>query len=108
LCPRGRGLNSRRFFETLAAGRIPVLISDAVKLPLEGLIDYSAFTVRVPEGFVRFIHEHIDNFRDTHDLAAASRSARAAYLTYFTSRRFMDFIETSLWWSGRIKDAKLP
>lgn len=105
LCPRGRGLNSRRFFETLAAGRIPVLISDSVKLPLEGLIDYSEFTVRVPEGFVRFLNEHIDHFRETHDLATASGSARAAYLTYFSSRRFMDFIETSLWWSGRIKDA---
>lgn len=108
LCPRGRGLNSRRFFETLAAGRIPVLISDAVKLPLEGLIDYAAFTVRVPEGFVRFVNEHTDRFLESHDLGEASRGARTAYLTYFASGRFMDFLETSLWWSGRVKDARVP
>ena len=48
-CPRGAGLNSIRFFETLAAGRIPILISDNCVLPLEDQLDYSAFSLRLPE-----------------------------------------------------------
>jgi len=48
-CPRGAGLNSIRFFETLAAGRIPILISDDCVLPLADQLDYSAFSLRLPE-----------------------------------------------------------
>lgn len=48
-CPRGAGLNSIRFFETLAAGRIPILISDDCVLPLEDQINYAAFSIRLPE-----------------------------------------------------------
>ena len=41
LCPRGFGVQSIRFYETLSAGRIPILISDHYVLPLENLINYS-------------------------------------------------------------------
>jgi hypothetical protein len=36
LCPRGVASNTIRFFESLMFGRIPVLVSDDAKLPLEG------------------------------------------------------------------------
>jgi len=49
LCPKGAGTNSIRFFETMSAGRVPVLISDQVVLPFEDIIDYSQFTIRIPE-----------------------------------------------------------
>ncbi len=49
LAPRGCGLTSIRFFEAMAFGRIPVLIADEAKLPLDWLIDYDDFVVRVPE-----------------------------------------------------------
>ena len=49
LCPRGSGLNSVRFFETMAVGRIPVLISDETKLPLEDIIPYQEFVLFLPE-----------------------------------------------------------
>jgi hypothetical protein len=42
-------LNSIRFFETLAMGRIPILISDDAVLPLEDQIDYAALILRLPE-----------------------------------------------------------
>ena len=48
-CPRGAGLNSIRFFETLATGRIPILISDDCVLPLEDQLNYPAFSLRLPE-----------------------------------------------------------
>jgi hypothetical protein len=47
LCPRGNGLSSIRLFETLEAGRVPVIISDALLLP--ACVNWSACAVVVPE-----------------------------------------------------------
>lgn len=47
LCPRGDGENSIRFFETLAAGRIPVLVADTALLPLEDQISYDNCLLRI-------------------------------------------------------------
>jgi hypothetical protein len=47
LCPRGLGCSSHRLFETMALGRVPVILSDDWVEP-EGP-DWPAFSVRVPE-----------------------------------------------------------
>lgn len=47
LCPRGIGPGTLRFWESLAAGAIPVLIGDSTRLP-DG-IDWSTCILRVPE-----------------------------------------------------------
>lgn len=49
LCPRGEGTNSIRFFETLAAGRIPILVSDSCLLPYEDQIEYSSCCLKIAE-----------------------------------------------------------
>jgi len=48
LAPKGDGNFSLRFYETLSAGRIPVLIDTDCVLPLEGEINYDEVMVRVP------------------------------------------------------------
>jgi hypothetical protein len=96
LCPRGVGPTSRRLFEVLAHGRIPIHISDAARLPLESVIDYTRFMVRVPEGFVGRTGEYIDEFLSQHDLASASCLARQAYVEYFAAESFRHFVELSL------------
>ena len=51
LSPGGFAPWSYRFFESIAAGCIPVLFDDEssrVRLPFEDLIDYSRFVVRIP------------------------------------------------------------
>ena len=95
-CPRGRGLTSRRFFEVLSRGRIPVLIADAAKLPLESVIPYDTFVVRVPEGFARWTPDFIAEFRERVDLSEASRRARQAYDQWLAPRRFRELVEASL------------
>jgi len=45
VCCRGGGNFSFRFYETLAAGRIPVLTEDDISLPFEEYIDYSKIIV---------------------------------------------------------------
>ncbi len=55
LCPRGTGPSSIRFWESLQAGAIPVLIADAMVLPeIEG-INWNDCIVRISEGKVSFI-----------------------------------------------------
>lgn len=53
LCVRGDTTSSRRLFTAITLGCIPVLVADWVQLPFERLIDYSRFTVRVPESATR-------------------------------------------------------
>jgi hypothetical protein len=48
LCVRGAGNFSVRFYETLAMGRIPVLIDTDCALPLETKISWEKHIVRVP------------------------------------------------------------
>jgi len=92
LCPRGRGLNSIRFFEALRMGRIPVLISDDTKLPMEDRIDYSRFMVRMPENDISY--EYIHYWICSHDLADASKEARKVSLEWFDdSEKFIKELE---------------
>jgi len=48
LCGRGSDNYSYRFYETLAAGRIPVLIDTDCLLPMEGKIDWERLVIRIP------------------------------------------------------------
>jgi hypothetical protein len=50
LCPRGHGPSTWRLFETMRAGRVPVIVSDEW-LPPSGL-EWDRFCVRVPESEV--------------------------------------------------------
>lgn len=47
---RGAGNFSVRFYQTLAMGRIPVLIDTDCLLPLEGIIDWTQHCIRIPQG----------------------------------------------------------
>lgn len=47
LCPRGGGTSSFRLFETLALGRVPVILSDEWMPPTGP--DWSAISIRIPE-----------------------------------------------------------
>ena len=62
LCPRGYGPNSVRMYETLALGRIPIIISDGFKLPLEQQIPYKKFCIAVDESKLDQIPSIVDNF----------------------------------------------
>jgi len=94
LCPRGVASNSIRFFESLLFGRIPVLVSDDAKLPLEGLIRFEDFVVRVPEKDITRAHQYILEFLRGRSISEASRLAQAAFLDYLSSETA--FVQRSL------------
>lgn len=49
LCPRGGGLSSYRFFESLMACAVPVLFADKYTLPFQDRIDWGEIICRIPE-----------------------------------------------------------
>jgi hypothetical protein len=49
LCVRGGGNFSKRFYETLAMGRIPVLVDTDCLLPFESVLNWDDYIVRVPQ-----------------------------------------------------------
>ncbi|HZO56410.1 MAG TPA: exostosin family protein [Bryobacteraceae bacterium] len=74
LCPRGVGTSSWRLFETMKAGRVPVIISDQW-VPPEGP-SWLECSIRVPESEVMLIPETLERREvDARKLALAARKA---------------------------------
>lgn len=48
LCPKGASSYTSRVFEALFAGCVPVILSDAVRLPFDTIVDWSKFSIRWP------------------------------------------------------------
>ena len=49
LCPRGDTPSTSRFYDAIAAGCIPVVISDSFEMPFTSTIDYKGAFVKVLE-----------------------------------------------------------
>ena len=52
-CPRGFSPVTHRLFETMRAGRVPVILSDSWRPP--PLVDWDAFSIRIPEADARHL-----------------------------------------------------
>jgi len=59
LCARGAGNFSYRFYETLAAGRVPLMIDTDCVLPFADKIDWSRHCCIVPERELKNIGSHL-------------------------------------------------
>ena len=49
LCPRGDTAGSKRLYESIVAGCIPVIVSDGLELPFKRHIDWPSMSVRISE-----------------------------------------------------------
>lgn len=77
LCPRGGGLSSYRYFESIHCHSIPVLFGDAAVLPYPDL-DYSEFAVRFQEstaGVFEFVDQRLRALDAAKMTAAVSKVA---------------------------------
>lgn len=79
LCPRGIGVGSFRLFETMQAGRVPVILADEWVEP-DGP-RWKEFSIRIPESQVASIAARLEE-RDR-DWAEMARAARAAWEEWF-------------------------
>ena len=59
---------SPRLIELMLFGCVPVIVSDAYELPLARFLDWSKFSIRVPESEYENIHSYIEsaNWRELH------------------------------------------
>jgi hypothetical protein len=88
LCPRGAGVGSSRFFEVMAAGVTPVLLSDDFALPPGPAWD--RFLIRVRERDIAKLPEILEPYLAS--AAERGRLARQAFDEYFSIEREFDRI----------------
>jgi hypothetical protein len=88
LCPRGVGASSWRLFETMRAGRAPVVISDAW-VPPAG-VPWEEFSVRVAEREIGQIAARLTALEDrAHAMGAR---ARQVWDQHFSETRIFDWL----------------
>jgi len=91
LCIRGAGNYSYRFFETLAAGRVPCLIDTDCVLPFDSRIDWKKHIALVPEQNVDDAGQFLMRFHNSMDqcsFAALQEANRALFETCFEPLAF--------------------
>jgi len=88
LCPRGAGVGSSRFFEVMAAGVTPVLLSDDFALPPGPAWD--TFLIQVRERDIAKLPEILEPYLES--AAERGRLARQAFDEYFSIGREFDRI----------------
>ncbi|MEI8379564.1 MAG: exostosin family protein [Planctomycetota bacterium] len=86
LCPRGDNPSSVRFYESLAAGCIPVLLADTAQLPLQGILPWNDMIVRVPEADASVWPEYVREWtemRTSDELVQVSEHNRRTWNAWF-------------------------
>jgi Exostosin family len=92
LCPRGAGTSSIRLFETLHAGRVPVIIADQWVAP-EGP-DWAEFSIRVREEQIEQIPSLLERFES--EWRQMAFLARKTWATWFSDEVLFDRVGDSL------------
>lgn len=90
LCPRGVGCGTVRLFETMRAGRVPVVISDAW-VPSPGP-DWRTCSVRVRESQVGALPSMLEDLRNQAD--DMGEAAREAWRRWFSLEQAFDTLST--------------
>ncbi|NKB65279.1 MAG: hypothetical protein GKR95_25325 [Gammaproteobacteria bacterium] len=86
LCPRGNGPASYRLQETMALGRVPVLISD--DWPLVDGLDWGAFTIRIGENEIASLPDVLTEYEPR--WREMGEQAREVYQNTLSGCRFVE------------------
>ncbi|MEP1487181.1 MAG: exostosin family protein [Algibacter sp.] len=92
-CIRGVGNWSVRLYETLALGRIPILINTNCKLPFDNHIDWKLHCVIIEENEIEKIVEKLNEFHSRFsekDFVNLQKSNRKLWQAYFTKTGFFN------------------
>lgn len=94
--PAGKGHSSPRLYETLQAGRIPVIVSDDIAMPLAMRIPWDRISVMVPQHDVLNTYRYVNEFQEKHSLEDSSNLAKEIFNRFFAPGCLFGFIENSL------------
>lgn len=95
LSVRGDANASQRFYEALSASRIPLLLDTDCVLPLEEIIVYDDFTLRVPSSETKRIGEVVrawDTATSGDQFLEKEKRAREAFVNYLRLDRYFDIV----------------
>lgn len=92
LCPRGAGVGSVRLFETMKAGRVPVVLSDGYVFPSD--IDWDRFSIVVRESDVRDIPRIIAS--RSHEWSEMATRARQVWRDNFADHSVLSYLARQL------------
>jgi len=99
LCPRGFGVQSIRFFETMSACRIPILISDNYVLPLQDKINYSKFIYQIEEQEIMKSSDEISAFfkaNNKDQMKKRCKLGRDVWERYFSKSKISEYFYLTL------------
>lgn len=99
LCVRGAGNYSIRLFETLAAGRVPVIVDTDLALPCADVIDWRGLGVWVEVSEVDQVAELVAREHQRggpEGFARRQRAARAAYVEALSAAAFARYVARHL------------
>jgi hypothetical protein len=88
VCNRGAGNFSMRFYQTLACGRIPVLVNTDMEFPFADEIDWSSIIV-VANTEAELIDKIVECW-NARDVIAMQRNCRTVFDSYFAGATFFD------------------
>lgn len=84
VCPKGDNPVAKRNFDGPYFGCIPVYVSDYVMLPFAGnLLDYSKFSIRIPEKEISSLHEILESYSQEEILNMRKELKKCAKLYRF-------------------------
>jgi hypothetical protein len=89
LCVRGDGNFSYRLYETLSAGRIPIIINTDLKLPLENLLNWKKHSIVIEKDDIKNLHLIIQRFVDIINIHDTCTSNRTIWKEYFSPYGFI-------------------
>jgi len=94
LVVKGDGNYSYRFYEALSLGRVPLLIDTECVFPLEDVLDYSSFTIRIPFTELsqadRILKERFLRMSDQ-EFVAMQQKARDVFAQYLRIDMFLRY-----------------
>lgn len=93
LCARGVGNFSKRFYETLAMGRIPVFINTDCVLPFDNIIDWKKVCVWIEEQDIDRIAEKLCEFHasiSNEDFKELQRTCRHVWELHLSRRGVLE------------------
>jgi hypothetical protein len=88
ICPRGAGAATFRFWEALAMGCVPLLISDNLVLPLEDRIDWHAIVLRLAEDDVDQLQDFVEA-QDEEHLATMAEEGHRVWQEWFSPENWI-------------------
>lgn len=84
VCIRGKGNFSYRLYETLALGRIPIIINTDLQLPLKQSVDWGKHAIIVEKTDIPQLNQKIQNFLADVDPVEVCLSNKQLYDEYFS------------------------